>query len=77
MDQVVVSVDDGHLAEVPVVVARLRRAGMVVASVSEPLGTVSGAVAAGAVDRLATVPGVGAVERSRVVRLAPPDSPVQ
>lgn len=77
MDEVVVSVDDRHLAEVPRVVARLRAAGMVVADVSEPLGTVTGAVARGGVERLATVPGVGAIERSRVYRLPPPDSPVQ
>ncbi|MFE2755371.1 hypothetical protein ACFXGA_25545 [Actinosynnema sp. NPDC059335] len=71
MDKVVVSVADAGAAGLPAVVSALRDAGMVVESVLESLGVVTGSVAPGAVDRLGAVPGVAHVEVERAVGLPP------
>jgi hypothetical protein len=65
VDKVVVSVDSP--ADLPVVVAALRDAGMVVDNVLEGLGLVTGSVAPGGGDRLGAVPGVSHVEVDRTV----------
>ncbi|HEV7907418.1 MAG TPA: hypothetical protein VGP03_04685 [Pseudonocardiaceae bacterium] len=75
MDKVVVSVVDDKLDVLPKVVADLRRAGLVVDEVLEPLGVVTGSIEPDAIWSLETVPGVSGVERQRTVRLSPPTSP--
>ncbi|MEU5693342.1 hypothetical protein [Actinosynnema sp. NPDC020468] len=65
------SVAGGSLGDLARVVEALRGAGLVVEQVLEPLGLVTGAVAADGVDALRSVPGVAAVEPQRVVRLPP------
>lgn len=71
MDKVVVSVADDGSAGLPAVVSALRDAGMVVESVLESLGVVTGSVAPGAADRLGAVPGVAHVEVDHAVGLPP------
>jgi hypothetical protein len=75
--EVVVSVDDAHAEEVSSVADGLRSAGMEVSDVSPELGVVTGRVNAQDMDRLSSVEGVAAVERSREVGVPPPDEPVQ
>lgn len=77
VDKVVVSVTDDRLADLSQVVADLRRAGLVVDNVLELLGTVTGSIDPDAVGRLATVPGVAAVQRAQHYRLPPPDAEIQ
>ncbi len=67
MDKVVVSVADESLADLDVVVAGLREAGLVVDDVLEALGMVTGSVAPEAIRSLKAVPGVSDVEKQRVV----------
>lgn len=73
MDAVVVSVADGQA--LPDVVAALRRAGMVVDDVLEPLGMVTGSIDPEALGSLRAVPGVSHVERQRGFQLPPPTTP--
>ena len=77
MNEVVVSVADDHLNDMSTVLTRLQQAGLVVDSVQEALGTVTGSIDADAIDRLETVPGVAVVERQRGFQLPPPDADVQ
>ena len=77
MDKVVVSVAEDHLGDLSVVLAGLREAGLVVDTVLEPLGTVTGSVRADAIGRLEEVPGVAVVEREHRYQLAPPDAEIQ
>lgn len=74
---VVVSVADDHLDALSTVVAALRRAGLRVDDVLDAVGMVTGTVAGGAVEALASVPGVAEVELQRVQRVAPPDAEIQ
>lgn len=69
---VIVSVADDRLGALADVVAALRRAGLRVDEVLEPLGMVTGTVAADGMAALGAVPGVAEVERQRGVRLDPP-----
>jgi len=73
MDAVVVSVADDQ--PLPAVVSALRRAGMVVDDVLEPLGMVTGSIDPEALGSLRAVPGVAHVERQRGFQLPPPTSP--
>ncbi|HEU0089143.1 MAG TPA: hypothetical protein VFQ77_16105 [Pseudonocardiaceae bacterium] len=77
MEKVVVAVADDHLDELPAVLADLRQAGLVVDSVQEVLGTVTGSVDASAFGKLQAVPGVAVVQRERGFQLPPPDADVQ
>ncbi len=75
--EVLVSVEDGHLERLSAVAEALRSAGMEVDEVMDDLGVVSGSIEPAKIERLAAVTGVASVERSREVRIPPPDSPVQ
>jgi hypothetical protein len=55
----------------------LRAAGMTVERVLGAIGVVTGSVDSERREALAAVPGVGAVELDRPVRLAPPDAEIQ
>ena len=76
-EQVVISVADDHVDDMSSVVEALRHAGLRVAEVLDSVGVVTGTVDGDALGSLSTVPGVAEVERSHVVEIAPPDSPVQ
>jgi hypothetical protein len=68
VDQVMVSVTDGSL---PRVLDDLREAGLVVDTVLEALGVVTGTVEVRAIPSLQSVPGVIDVERQWRVQLPP------
>jgi hypothetical protein len=74
---VIVSVDDDHLERLDAVVDGLRSAGMTVEATLPSLGAVAGCVSQMHLGDIRSVEGVEAVEASREVALAPPDSPVQ
>jgi hypothetical protein len=76
-EQVVISVADDRVYDMPTVVEALREAGLTVTEVLDSAGVVTGTVAGEALPSLSTVPGVVDVERSRVFQLPSPDSPVQ
>jgi hypothetical protein len=76
-EQVVISVTDDQVDDMPAVVAALRDAGLRVDEVLNGVGVVTGTVDEAALAALSTVPGVLDVERSRVYQAPPPDSPVQ
>lgn len=76
-EQVVISVADDQVDDMSTVVAALRHAGLRVDEVLDSVGVVTGTVDGDALGSLSTVPGVAEVERSRVVQVPPPDSPVQ
>lgn len=73
---VVVTVDDEHLAHIAQVAKQLREKGMTVTSLMASLGLISGSVSAGATD-LRRVPGVVSVEDEPHFQLAPPEAEVQ
>lgn len=75
-EQVVVSVADDQVEDMSTVVEALRHAGLRVHEVLENVGVVTGTVDGDALGSLSTVPGVAEVERSHVVEVPPPDSPV-
>ena len=77
MAEIIVSVDDAHLEDLPRVVESLQAAGMQVTDTMAALGTVAGAAPASLRQALERVEGVAAVEVSRGVRIAPPDADVQ
>jgi len=68
VDQVMVSVQEGSL---PKVLDDLREAGLVVDTVLEALGVVTGTVEVRAIPSLLSVPGVLDVERQWRVQLPP------
>ena len=72
-----VSVADGHLGRFPDVVRRMERAGLKVEQQLEAIGVVSGSIDPARLPDLEQVQGVLAVERTRDVRIAPPESDVQ
>jgi hypothetical protein len=74
---VIVSVADDRIADMPTVVAALRRAGLTVTDVLDAAGVVTGTVSGDAIAALSRVPGVVDVETPRGIQLPPPDSPVQ
>jgi hypothetical protein len=76
-EQVVISVADDQVDDMSAVVDALRAAGLRVSEVLGSAGVVTGTVDGAALATLSAVPGVLDVERSRVYRLPPPDSPVQ
>jgi hypothetical protein len=76
-EQVVISVADDQVDDMSTVVDALRAAGLRVGEVLDSAGVVTGTVDGAAVAALSAVPGVVDVERSRVYRVPPPDSPVQ
>lgn len=74
---VVVSITDEWLADVPAVVAALGDAGLVVTTVDEDLGVVAGSVDDHLVPTLWEVSGVSMVEPARHVQVPPPDAEIQ
>ncbi|MDT0308396.1 hypothetical protein RM780_15705 [Streptomyces sp. DSM 44917] len=74
---VVIAVDAADAERFAEAVTALRAAGLTVSSEQPGLGTVTGTAAEDRLAALESVPGVVAVERERVHRLPPPDSPVQ
>jgi hypothetical protein len=77
MTAVIVTVDDAHLARVGAVAETLRGRGLQVEQVLDEVGVISGQLPAGRPLAALRVDGVAAVEEAGVVRLPPPDAPVQ
>lgn len=75
--EIVVSVDDAHLAAMTDVVSALESAGMTVDEAMPVLGTVTGRVRPARLADIGLVEGVAAIEESRSYQLPPPDSDVQ
>ena len=75
--EVVVSVDDDHMAQVSQVAARLRKLGLNQPEVQPAIGTISGVVPEDRIGELRKVAGVAAVEKSREYQLPDPGSDVQ
>ncbi|RNG27027.1 hypothetical protein [Streptomyces botrytidirepellens] len=71
---VIVSVDPDRFAEV---VRAARAAGLTVTGEQPLLGSLSGTIAEDRIPVLEAVDGVEAVDRERIVRIPPPDSPLQ
>ncbi|KUL40840.1 hypothetical protein [Streptomyces regalis] len=71
---VILAVDPDRFAEV---VEALRQAGLTVTGEQPILGTLSGTVAEDRIPALEVVDGVEAVDRERIIRLPPPDEPIQ
>lgn len=74
---IVVSVDEDHLADVGAVAERLQRAGLTVDETLADIGVITGSVDPARTAELEAVEGVAHVERSREFQLPPPDSDVQ
>jgi hypothetical protein len=72
-----VTIADDQVADIDSTVDRLREAGMTVDQVLGAVGIVTGTVPASARSKVATVPGVAAVEDETSYQLPPPDSDVQ
>ncbi|WNE96496.1 hypothetical protein PS467_14700 [Streptomyces luomodiensis] len=71
---VILSVDPDRFAEV---VAAARGVGLTVTGEQPVLGSLSGTIAEDRIPVLEAVDGVESVDRERIVRLPPPDSPIQ
>ncbi|MEW2114181.1 hypothetical protein AB0945_03130 [Streptomyces sp. NPDC005474] len=71
---VILAVDPDRFAEV---IEAARRAGLTVTSEQSVLGTLSGTIAEDRIPALKAVAGVNSVDRDRIIRLPPPDSPLQ
>ncbi|KFF96429.1 hypothetical protein IQ62_36710 [Streptomyces scabiei] len=71
---VVLAVDPDRFAEV---VEALRRAGLTVTGEQPIVGTLSGTVAEERIPLLEAIDGVESLDREHVIRLPPPDSPIQ
>ena len=72
-----IAVDDDHVARLGEVVERLRAAGMDVEHANDLLGTVTGSIDEARVSSLESVDGVVSVEHGHRYELPPPDAPVQ
>lgn len=77
MPDITVLIHDRWLTRIPDLVARLREAGMTVASVEERIGVVTGSALQEALRSISGVEGVAAVEASRGFQLPPPESDLQ
>jgi hypothetical protein len=75
-EDVNVSVADDHLGRFDEAVQRMEQAGLKVQQTLPAIGIVSGAIDASKIDNLEKLPEVSGVERSRTVRIPPPDSDV-
>ncbi len=75
--QVLVSLDRQHVRQLSEVAERCERAGMKVDGKMEELGVLTGRIDAAKLVDLEMVEGVEAVELSREIRIAPPDSDIQ
>lgn len=75
--ELMVMVDTAHLDKLDEVTAKLKQAGLQKCNVLKEIGAVTGSATAEAVSKIEKVAGVSAVERSRGIQLAPPDSEIQ
>ena len=76
-EDVNVSVVENHLDQFDEVVRRLEKAGLKVQQRLGAAGVVSGSIDPAKVDNLEKVTGVASVERSRRIRIPPPESEIQ
>jgi CheY-like chemotaxis protein len=76
--EVTILVADDHIAAIDDVAAALRSAGLQLGQTLPETGVITGSVAdAAAMETLAAVPGVAAVEPVQEIFIPPPDAPVQ
>ncbi|MGP3998745.1 hypothetical protein [Streptomyces sp. 8N706] len=71
---VIVSVDPDRYAQT---VDAARRVGLAVTGEQPVLGSLSGTIAEDRIPTLEALDGVESVDRERIIRLPPPDSPIQ
>ncbi len=76
-DRVTVTIADDQGTDIDSTVERLRQAGMTIDQVLGAVGIVTGTVPASERSKIASVPGVAAVEDETSYQLPPPDSDVQ
>ncbi|MBC7454520.1 MAG: hypothetical protein H7335_12595 [Massilia sp.] len=74
---VIITLEDAALVDLPATRKRLVAAGGDVIHVNKITGTASARIEPGDLGRLRAVPGVLAVEASENIQIAPPDSPIQ
>jgi hypothetical protein len=74
---VVISVEDAEQSHMSEVVKSLKRAGLSVTQAMESIGVISGQIAKDKVKGLEGVKGVAHVERSRKIKIPPPDNEIQ
>ena len=74
---VVVTIADSHRSTISEVAARLKKAGLARATTLDSAGIITGSVATDGLAGLQGIAGVQAVETSRDVQIAPPDSEIQ
>lgn len=74
---VIITLDDSALADLAAARKRVLAAGAKILNINEITGTAIAQIHSSGLDRLRAVPGVLAVEDSRSVQIAPPDSPIQ
>ena len=72
-----VSVADEHLGQFDAAVRRMEQAGLKVQHTMPAIGVVSGSIDADRIPSLEQLPEVSSVERSREIRIPPPDSEIQ
>ncbi|SDI05659.1 hypothetical protein SAMN05192558_101834 [Actinokineospora alba] len=78
LERVMVTLDDAGLSRVDEVVAELRRAGMDVEQIIEPVGTITGSVPLDALDAVQDVTGVDFVEpQVAAFQIPDPDDDIQ
>jgi hypothetical protein len=76
-ERVQVAIDEKYHDRFPQVVERIKSAGLKVERELQEAGVVTGSIDADKLGELERVEGVAAAERTRQVRIAPPESDVQ
>lgn len=76
-EDVNVSVADAHLGQFDAAVRRMEQAGLKVQNTLPAIGVVSGTIDSDSIAGLEQLPEVSSVERSREIRIPPPDSEIQ
>lgn len=72
-----VSVADDHLKDFSEVVARCRKAGMIIEHEMKSIGMISGSIDEASVEKLRRIKGVSLAEPEGSFQIAPPDSDIQ
>lgn len=72
-----VSVADDHLKDFSEVVARCRKAGMIIKHEMKSIGMISGSIDEASVEKLRRIKGVSLAEPEGSFQIAPPDSDIQ
>jgi hypothetical protein len=71
------SVSDSHMNKIAEVAAAAKRVGMKVEQHLDDIGVLTGEIDQDKVGRLRQIDGISHVEEERIIRIPPPDSPIQ